>query len=281
MDCFSQPSKPNTRIPPILMARQTQALEQTTTKANVAAQDQFSRLAALSKQRLYREGATGDPDLRRCIGHHQLLCRTIMEAKDHMKRYLEDVLESESDSDSDSEDEDEILYEKGPVYTEYPQTDEDEGVEGLLFPPKKQPQQPPQQLQQPPTGTTTTTTTTTITSNNDSSPSPRVKQKIFGVVKGLVRRRSTPRNASPSFTAPALEEKTTPLVHIAEKNFSCSQLPVRIHIHEDVVRDGIKSLKRSHSQDTLSTKSASFGMRGRQYAQRLGIKVPAAVSVAT
>lgn len=204
-----------------------------------------------------------------------------MEAKDHMKRYLEDVLESESDSDSDSEDEDEILYEKGPVYTESPQTDEDEDVEGLLFPPKKQPQQQPQQLQQPPTGTTTTTTTTTITTNNDSSPSPRVKQKIFGVVKGLVRRRSTPRDASPSFTAPALEEKTTPLVHIAEKNFSCSQLPVRIHIHEDVVRDGIKGLKRSHSQDTLSTKSASFGMRGRQYAQRLGIKVPAAVSVAT
>lgn len=192
-----------------------------------------------------------------------------MEAKDGMKWYLEDVLESESDSDSDSDDEDEVLYEKGPITVEYPQTDEDEDVEeGLLFPPTKQPQQQPQpQL-------STTTTTTTITTNNDP-PSPCVKEKIFSVVKGLVRRRTPSRTVSPA----ALDEKTSPLEHLSEKNLSCSQLPVRIHIHEDVVRDGIKGLKRSHSQDALSTKSFSFGMSGRQYAQRLGIKVTTATAV--
>ncbi|OJI97937.1 hypothetical protein ASPVEDRAFT_439315 [Aspergillus versicolor CBS 583.65] len=216
MDRFSQPSKPNTRIPPILIARQNQALEQTT-KANVVPQDQFSRLASLSKHRLYREAQTGDPDLRRCIGHHQLLCRTIMEAKDGMKRYLEDVLESESDSDSESDDEDEVLYEKGPIAVEYPQTDEDEDVdEGLLFPPTKQPQPQPQPQQQQQQQLSTTTTTTTITTNNDP-PSPCVKEKIFGVVKGLVRRRSPSRTVSP-----ALDEKTSPLIHLSEKNLSCT-----------------------------------------------------------
>ncbi|OJJ63031.1 hypothetical protein ASPSYDRAFT_679421 [Aspergillus sydowii CBS 593.65] len=277
MDRFSQPSKPNTRIPPIIMARQTRGREQA--KANVPPQDQFSRLAALSKQRLYREAQTGDPDLRRCIGHHRLLCRTIQEAKDSMKRYMDDVLESESDSDSDIEDEDEILYEKGPINTEYRQTEDEDVEEGLLFPPTKQ-QQPQKQLPM-----ATTTTTTTITTKNDPSPSPCVKEKILGVVKGLVRRRSTPsRNAPPTVTAPAataaaLDVKSTPLVHISEKNYSCSQLPVRIHIHEDVVREGIQGLKRSHSQDALSTKSSSFGMRGRQYAQKLGIKVAPVAAV--
>ncbi|KAL2861931.1 hypothetical protein BJX68DRAFT_223517, partial [Aspergillus pseudodeflectus] len=85
MNPFTHPPKPNTRIPPILVARQNQERE---TSTNM----RCTKLADLSKQKLWKETSTGDPDLRRCLGHHRLLRRSVQEAQEDMKRYLGEVV---------------------------------------------------------------------------------------------------------------------------------------------------------------------------------------------
>ncbi|KAL4928926.1 uncharacterized protein BDV17DRAFT_263105 [Aspergillus undulatus] len=91
-------TKPNARIPPILLARQSTS---PTPSAKTA-----SYLVTISKQKLSDEASLPEPDLRRCLGHHALLTKTTLEAKEDMKRYLE-VVEYETDSEDDEEEYDE------------------------------------------------------------------------------------------------------------------------------------------------------------------------------
>ncbi|KAL4914587.1 hypothetical protein BDW62DRAFT_190149 [Aspergillus aurantiobrunneus] len=290
MDCLTHlPPKSNTRIPPIILARQTTKNKNKDTGTNTNSQrPQFSHLAILSKQKLYREASTGDPDLRRCIGHHRLLRRTLQEAKDDMKRYLDDVLESNEDSDSDSGEEDDEQEQGDMPLNEYPQDKDTETVFPGGFPAAVAPA--PMPTSTPPhthTPTPTSVPGPAPVSTSDSPPAPTfVKEKIVGVVKGLVRR----RNSTPSrIPAPVISSAKGSVVDIA-KNVSCSDLPIRVHVHGRVAKDGdgLSGLDRSQSQgsgsgsgsELGSTQTKSLTVRGRQYAQRLGLKVAAAVPVA-
>lgn len=86
----------NTRIPP--MARRS-------------ASPLSCRMAMLSRDKLERETAAKNPDLRRCLGHQRLLRRSIEAAKEDMRKAMA------SFKLEDSDDEDEILeddYEPSP-----------------------------------------------------------------------------------------------------------------------------------------------------------------------
>ncbi|KOC14525.1 glycosyl hydrolase family 71 protein [Aspergillus flavus AF70] len=86
----------NTRIPPI---------------ARRSASPIPSRIALLSRDKLERETAAKNPDLRRCLGHQRLLRRSIEAAQEDMRRAMA------SFKLEDSDDEDEILgddYDSSP-----------------------------------------------------------------------------------------------------------------------------------------------------------------------
>ncbi|KAL4786588.1 hypothetical protein BJX76DRAFT_354953 [Aspergillus varians] len=289
MDRFTHPSKPNTRIPPILVARHS-TTENTT--------EQFSHLAALSKQKLYNEASTRDPDLRRCIGHHRLLHRSIQEVKDDMKRYLEDVLESESDSDSEDEDDD--IIQEQPPYHEHPEKDPTG-----LFPISASTLEipTPAPAQSPARSPARSPAPASSCSNSSSTSDPNtvcIREKIFSAMKGFVRRRNSlpsrtrprprPLSSAASISSRDSDKSIGSLIRMAEKNASCSEIPVRIHIHEHVVRDedgdgtgSVGGLERcqSYSQGLDAMQTKSFKLRGRQYAQWLGLKVAAVRPVAT
>ncbi|KAL5001731.1 hypothetical protein BDV10DRAFT_159623 [Aspergillus recurvatus] len=323
----SQVTKPNTRIPPILAAGKASKLNPaastTTTTTTTTAEPSFSRLATLSKQRLSAEAASGDPDLRRCLGHHGLLTRSLYKAKEDMKRYLEEVLESESEDDDIQGGYEfgkgEVLFQEDEFADdEYDEDDEDnedeedecptvEEAAAVLSPtaapvapapapaaiPKVQlPAPAPAQVPPPAPAPRSVPCST-------STPGPVwMKEKIVGAVRGVVRRRNATRlrpspgpsppapplsTTSPS-TSPSQNEPQSTLTQMAAKNASCSQVPVYIDIHEHLSKPA-RTLERSQSQSQLQSQTQGQGrsitMRGRQYAQRLGLKVAAAVPVTT
>ena len=324
----SHPTKPNTRIPPILVAGKASSLSPNLTTA----EPPFSRIATLSRQKLSAEAARGDPDLRRCLGHHHLLTRSLYEAKQGMKRYLEEVLESESEDDEDIYGEYE--FGKGEVLLQEDEfvddeddddledEDEDEDIEDecptveeeeVVAPPasitvSSDPAADPAPAPNPdtslkdqfPAPVPQPVPASMVPSSNSSSTPGTVwmKEKIVGAVRGLVRRRSsTSLPPSPGPSPPAPPPSTVPhpeaaskteaqsaLAHMAAKNASCSQIPVYIHIHEHLSKPA-RTLERSQSQSQLQSRPQGHGrsitMRGRQYAQRLGLKVAAAVPVTT
>ncbi|KAL3429248.1 hypothetical protein BDV09DRAFT_190288 [Aspergillus tetrazonus] len=334
----SHPTKPNTRIPPILAAGKASSLSPNST---TTAEPPFSRIATLSRQKLSAEAARGDPDLRRCLGHHRLLARSLYEAKQGMKRYLGEVLESESEDDEDiygeyefgkgevllqedelvddeddDDDDDDELYDD-----DLEDEDEDEDIEDecptveeeeVVAPPASitvspDPAADPAPAPNPDTSLKyqfrapvpqSVSAPMVPCSNSSSTPGPVwMKEKIVGAVRGLVRRRSStslppspgpspltpPSTASPPEAASKTEAQSA-LAHMAAKNASCSQIPVYIHIHEHLSKPA-RTLERSQSQSQLQSRPQGHGrsitMRGRQYAQRLGLKVAAAVPVTT
>ncbi|KAL4864880.1 hypothetical protein BDV12DRAFT_200694 [Aspergillus spectabilis] len=276
MDPFTHTPKPNTRIPPILLARHS-----TGTSTTPPTQPQYTHLATLSKQKLRSETSTGDPDLRRCIGHHRLLRRSIQEAQEDMKRYLDEVLESDSGSEEDDE-------------------EDDEGFESIPTIREKEVAVPlPRSVPLPVSAT--------------ASPLRR-REKIVGAMRRLVKRRPTPTPV-PLSTAPPPRPTSTPpsttpttkkakgvkiesatLIRISAKNASCSNIPIKIHIHEHIT--GRHGLERSHSDSDsqsithmspptpMAPQAQSITLRRRKYAERLGLKrwtpgVSAAVGVVT
>ncbi|KAL4883841.1 hypothetical protein BJY04DRAFT_216175 [Aspergillus karnatakaensis] len=344
MDPFTHAPKPNTRIPPILLARQSQS-QSTSSKAITEPEYQYTHLATLSKAKLSTEISAPDPDLRKCVGHHRLLRRSVHEAQEDMKRYLEEVLESDSDSgeDQDEEEEEEVfdededifsgsegeedeIFETGPTITE-------KEVVPSLSTARQIRIQPPRSVPTPPL---------------------RMKEKITSAVRGLVRRRptptpptstpplfptnssvisipvphpshpprstSTPPSTQPSGSTPtpattlrkkARDEKgevtleTATLIRISAKNASCSDIPIKIHIHEHIAGKHRDSIQRSHSDSDshsqheqrvqsppppppppTQAQAQSIGLRGRKYAEKLGLRrftsgVSAAVGVVT
>ncbi|CBF85208.1 hypothetical protein AN1605.2 [Aspergillus nidulans FGSC A4] len=332
----SHPTKPNTRIPPILAAGKATSLSPNST---TAAEPPFSRIATISRQKLSAEAARGDPDLRRCLGHHRLLARSLYEAKQGMKRYLEEVLESESEDDEDiygeyefgkgevllqedelvddeDDDDDDELYDDDlededddeDIDDECPTVEEEE----VVAPPASITVSPDPAADSAPAPNPDTSVKDQFSapvpqsvpasmvpcSNSSTAPGPVwVKEKIVGAVRGLVRRRNStslspspgpspstpPPTASPPEAASKSEAQSA-LAHMAANNASCSQIPVYIHIHEHLSKPA-RRLERSQSQSQLQSRSQGHGrfitMRGRQYAQRLGLKVAAAVPVTT
>ncbi|KAL4744087.1 hypothetical protein BDV11DRAFT_176863 [Aspergillus similis] len=319
----SQPTKRNTRIPPILAAGKASSFSPVS--SSTTAEPIFSRIATLSRQKLSAEAAGGDPDLRRCLGHHRLLTRSVHEAKEGMKRYLEEMLESESEDDDDIYGEyefgkGEVLFqedvfvdEEDDDEDELHDEDEDEDVEDecptveeveVVAPPASitvstDPAQDPGTCakDQSPTPVPPPVPAPRAPRSN-STPGPVwMKEKIVGAMRGLVRRRNStslppspvsppappPSTASPPAAAFETEAQSA-LAHMAAKNASCSQIPVYIHIHEHLSKPA-RTLERSQSQSQLQRKAQGHGssitMRGRQYAQRLGLKVAVAVPVTT
>ncbi|KAL5040931.1 hypothetical protein BDW71DRAFT_192799, partial [Aspergillus fruticulosus] len=308
----SQLTKPNTRIPPILAAGKTSNLNSATSTTTTTAEPPFSRVATLSKQKLSAEVASGDPDLRRCLGHHRLLTRSLYEAKEDMKRYLEEVLESESEDDEDLYGEyefgkGEVLFQEDDAADNEDGDDhqygdecpivEETGVVAAATATRTQTGEVPAPVQAPaPRRVPCSNSTPTST----STPGPVwMKEKVVGAVRGLVRRRNSaslhpspggcppePPPPPPSTTCPPAtpseKQPQSTLAHMDAKSASCSQIPVYIHIHEHL-SGSAGTLERSHSQSQLQSQAQRQGrsitMRGRQYAQRLGLKVAAAVPV--
>ncbi|KAL4938730.1 hypothetical protein BDV06DRAFT_200222 [Aspergillus oleicola] len=106
---FTGPTKPNTRICPILFARQHQN-QQSTPSILTSPPEQATRLITLSQQKLSAESNNANPSLRHCLAHHRLLTKSIYEAKADMRVYLDEIVEYESDSE-DEEDEDAVFDE--------------------------------------------------------------------------------------------------------------------------------------------------------------------------
>ncbi|KAL4902175.1 hypothetical protein BDW74DRAFT_158723 [Aspergillus multicolor] len=336
----SYPPKRNTRIPPILAAgmattttaRPSNLNPNTNSDPNPSLPTRpdtaSARLVTLSKQKLDVEASTPEPDLRRCLGHHSLLMRSWIEAQADMKRYLEDVLESDSDDDDDMygdydfgkgevlfagcEDVDIDMDGNRDVHTEVFECDDadDEDSpsveeEEIVLPARSHTSVPAVSVSE--VGTPVPRSTP-ASSSTPSSP-VWMKEKLVGAVRGLVRRRNSTPSSLPHGNPPSPTPGTSPpappsntgtsepstttakaerpsLTHMATKNASASHIPVHIHIHKHVSKPG-KPLARSHSQGQLQTQTQSpspaksITIRGRQYAQRLGLKVAAAVPVAT
>ncbi|PKY07102.1 hypothetical protein P168DRAFT_88138 [Aspergillus campestris IBT 28561] len=97
-------SRSNTRIPPIVAAHQRSS------SCKISSSPPPSHMAALSRTKLHKETSARDPDLRRCLGHHRLLRRSVHLAQDDMQKAMISFQtgpdpEYASDSDSDSDDE--------------------------------------------------------------------------------------------------------------------------------------------------------------------------------
>ncbi|KAL4972958.1 hypothetical protein BDW66DRAFT_113094 [Aspergillus desertorum] len=320
-----QTTKPNTRIPPILAAGKASNLNPATFTTTTA-EPPSSRLTTLSKQKLSAEAATGDPDLRRCLGHQCLFARSLHKAKEDMKRYLEEVLESESDNDDEEDLYGEYDFGKGEVLFQEDEIADDEDDESeeckdecptleeadVVVPPPATPvaaatvskaQSPVPVLAPAPALPPAPAPGSMACSNCTSTSTPGpvwIRDKLAGAVRGLVKRRNltspppppdTSPPAPPPFTtspppaAAALsKEPQSTLTRIAAKNASCSQIPVYIHVQEQLSKPA-RTLERSQSESQLQSRSQGHGRaittRGRQYAQRLGLKVAAAVPVTT
>ncbi|KAL2870141.1 uncharacterized protein BJX67DRAFT_307928 [Aspergillus lucknowensis] len=244
MDLFADPPSPNTRIPPILLARATQKnATQTDIDSDPYSTKRRTHLAALSKQKLSAETATGDPDLRRCLGHHRLLRRSMQETHDDMKRYLDEALESDSEGEDDAEDELEESDDEDPL-----------GVWGYEV-----------RLRQKSEKATDTDT-------DRGRERARMREKIVGVVRGLVGRQRHHSLAAPLrlrlTTTTAGTADDTGLRRVSEKNSSCSDIPIRICVQQHTVADDLgPRLETSHTQT-----QAEARLRGRRYAERLGFR---------
>ncbi|KAL6231893.1 hypothetical protein BDW75DRAFT_31058 [Aspergillus navahoensis] len=309
----SQPTKPNTRIPPILAAGKASNLNPATSTTTTTAEPPFSRLATLSKQKLFAEAATGDPDLRRCLGHHRLLNRSLDEAKEDMKRYLDEVLESESDDDEEDLFVEYELRKRGVLFQEDEFADDEDDGECLTVeeaevvapststsvasapaPATISRAQLPTPVSSPALATRSVPLCNSTSTTTNPAP-VWMKEKIVGAVRGLVRRRNSaslpppgtstpvpsPSTTSPPAAAAPKKEPQSTLTHMAS---SCSQIPVYLHIYDHTSKPA-RTLERSQSQSQLQSQAQGQGrsitMRGRQYAKRLGLKVTAAVPVAT
>jgi hypothetical protein len=267
MNLFTHAPKPNTRIPPILIARQNQEQE---TATNL----RCTKLADLSKQKLWKEASTGDPDLRRCLGHHRLLRRSVQEAQEDMKRYLGKVVEYEDDSDDEDEIdeidvegmaveeqgvEDEVVdeeEEEEELFDESPEVQEREIVwlgwrgrarEGYIH--KEQEKE----------------------ISRERGRSTCVKDRFVHAVRGLMRRHTSPLPLPLHLRAVAAGKKDPTLSQTLQKNNSCSNIPIYIHVHEhngkgDTFARGLEKT-RTRSTDSLGRRA-----RGRRYAERLGIR---------
>ncbi|KAL3441294.1 hypothetical protein BJX65DRAFT_256086 [Aspergillus insuetus] len=265
MNLFSHAPKPNTRIPPILIARQNQEQE---TATNM----RCTKLADLSKQKLWKETSTGDPDLRRCLGHHRLLRRSIQEAQEDMKRYLGEVVEYEDDSDDEDDiDVENMAVEEQPVEDEDEVTEEEEEEELFDEPPNEHKKeivwlgwrgrareayiQKEQEKE----------------ISRERSRSTCVKDRFVHAVRGLMRRHTSPLPLPLHLRAVAAGKKNPTLGQTLQKNNSCSNIPIYIHVHEhngkgDTFATGLEKT-RTRSTDSLGRRA-----RGRRYAERLGIR---------
>ncbi|KAL2844168.1 hypothetical protein BJY01DRAFT_248289 [Aspergillus pseudoustus] len=274
MDLFSHAPKPNTRIPPILFARQKNKEETATT-----ASARCTKLATLSKQKLSKETSTGDPDLRRCLGHHRLLRRSIQEAQEDMKRYLGEVVQYESDSDDEEEEEeeegdDDII---GPASDGEEEVEEEGGEdlfdayakvhkkEVVFLGPRGRAREVdiPRREAPPPEAVT-------------RARSVCVREKIADAVRGLMRRHTSPLPLPLHLRAVAAGKQDgggASLRHTLQKNNSCSDIPIYIHVHGhvgkgDTFAAGLEKTRTSEMQ----TEPRALRVRGRKYAERLGIR---------
>ncbi|KAL3461162.1 hypothetical protein BJX64DRAFT_261430 [Aspergillus heterothallicus] len=259
MDLFTRPTKPNSRLPPILLARKNK--EPATSLG-------CTQLATLSKQKLSKEASTGDPDLRRCLGHHRLLRRSIQEAQEDMKRYLDEVVEYESDSDdddgNDADDEEEFenmdspFDDGGDVFDECAKV---HGGEVVFLGPRGRArevivQREGQGQRQ---------------KGRDRARSPCVKERFVDAVRGLMRRHTSP--LPPRRAAASGKKEGATLRHALKKNNSCSNIPIYIHVHEhlgkgDTFAAGLEKAQTSEVQ----SEPLPFRKRGRKYAERLGLR---------
>ncbi|KAL4959283.1 uncharacterized protein BDV14DRAFT_184927 [Aspergillus stella-maris] len=136
---FTRPTKPNTRIPPILLARKHHNQTQPSISTSPPSQsEQATHIINLSQRKLSAESNNADPSLRRCLAHHRLLTKSIFEAKSDMKVYFDEV-EYESDSE-DEEDEDAVFDEHVEVVGTFHMdndnvrvVDEESDAEAMLF----------------------------------------------------------------------------------------------------------------------------------------------------
>ncbi|PWY81970.1 hypothetical protein BO70DRAFT_260435, partial [Aspergillus heteromorphus CBS 117.55] len=65
------------------------------------------KLTTLSRQKLAREATAPDPDIRRCLGHFRLHCKSMEWAQKEMTTRINSFdLEDDSEDESDREDED-------------------------------------------------------------------------------------------------------------------------------------------------------------------------------
>ncbi|KAL4794121.1 hypothetical protein BDV19DRAFT_390633 [Aspergillus venezuelensis] len=135
---FTRPTKPNTRIPPILLARKHQNQNQPSISTSPPQPEQATHIINLSQRKLFAESNNADPSLRRCLAHHRLLTKSIFEAKSDMKVYFDEV-EYESDSE-DEEDEDAVFDEHVEVVGMFHRdndnvrvVDEESDAEAMLF----------------------------------------------------------------------------------------------------------------------------------------------------
>ncbi|KKK26077.1 hypothetical protein ARAM_005916 [Aspergillus rambellii] len=197
------------------------------------------RIAIMSKNKLHKEAAAKDPDLRRCLGHHRLLRRSIQEAHSEMQKYMASV-RLESDDDEDIFDDD----------------DEEE--------PQPQPQ-PTYQFPSPPSSTHTYTHAQTQTQTptaqrpeptetDSDSPGSVIRDQITAAMRAMIKRRmphTTPSNHR--------EERTPPekhaLARVSSRNKSSPDISIPIEIEK-------------HS-DLRLEKAPSVASRGRKYASRL------------
>ncbi|KAJ0421274.1 hypothetical protein BJY00DRAFT_110388 [Aspergillus carlsbadensis] len=266
MSPFTHAPKPNTRIPPILIARQNKEQETATGL-------QCTKLADLSKQKLWKEASTGDPDLRRCLGHHRLLRRSIQEAQEDMKRYLGEVVEYEDETDDEDEIdveeyaveaetmEDEVVDEEEELFDGSPKIQEREfvflGPRGRareVYIPKEKEKE----------------------ISKERGRSTCVKERFVDAVRGLMRRHTSPLPLPLHLRAVAAGKKDAPLRQTLQKNNSCSNIPIYIHVHEhdgkeDTFATGLEKTPTGEMR-TCSTESLGRRARGRRYVERLGIR---------
>jgi hypothetical protein len=242
-----------------------------------------TKLADLSKQKLWKETSTGDPDLRRCLGHHRLLRRSVQEAQEDMKRYLGEVVEYEDDSDDEQEDEIDVEHmavEESTVEDESVDEEEEEEEGGEEEQPfdecakgqerevvwlgwrgrakevyiqKEKEKQKQQEI------------------CRERGRSTCVRQRFVHAVRGLMRRHTSPLPLPLHLRAVAAGKKDNTLRQTLQKNNSCSNIPIYIHVHEHNGKEGTFAAGLEKTR-TRSTDSLGGRGRGRRYAERLGIR---------
>ncbi|KAI9369652.1 hypothetical protein BJX61DRAFT_518671 [Aspergillus egyptiacus] len=276
MDLFTRPSKPNTRIPPILLARRPSSSSSSSSNSSSKSPSQPAHLASLSKRKLALETATPDPDLRRCLGHHRLLRRSIVEAQAAMRRYMDEVLESDSDDDdldSDSDDDDEdsddefgffdvvptararVRSQRSslPVPVPVPSRGRDRGPVG---PPHKKPGLTPP--------TTRELSRVRCRDNeclcNANANSATVRAKIAGVVKGFVAVKR--RFSSPSLVSVSPATATTLNTNM-EMEMEMTPVPAGPGKGVQVVAAETKALVRISEKNVSCSDLLGAGMTGQ------------------
>ncbi|KAL4803056.1 hypothetical protein BDV18DRAFT_146187 [Aspergillus unguis] len=322
MDVFTHAPKRNTRIPPILASR------------SQPDQATITHLTTLSQQRLMMVASEPEPDLRRCLGHHGLLNRAIHEAHVDMKKYMDEMLESETESESEDEDEDEEFlqdyrnrYQGAGFIIGGDEDDEyDDDAAAILFDeePLVQKKAIPVPVVLPKSvscvDTNTMPQSKQHTPTKPTTPSPPLKSRIYGAVQDIIPKRTDSQSTniasragsrlasklsfsfaslslSSSSSEPNLATEPNSRGRMPPKSKSTSAVPLTIHVvdsasHEDV--ENTTDRERSRSPEILAsvqtqaqapaqrhTPTKRITERGKQYAQKLGFKVSAAVPVTT